>query len=80
MAMTRAYQTEEAGFVSLFSYTGPLFAFLLGTVLFGEVPDVYAFAGAALVLGSALFLIRYQTLENEKHVLLPLPETADKIR
>ncbi|MFH1017734.1 MAG: DMT family transporter [Pseudomonadota bacterium] len=80
MAMTRAYHMEKAGFVSLFSYTGPVFAFLLGMFFFREIPDVYAVVGAALVLGSALFLVRHQALKNEKDVLFALPEPADEVR
>jgi drug/metabolite transporter (DMT)-like permease len=80
MAMTTAYHLEKAGFVSLFSYAGPVFAFILGIFLLGEVPDAYALAGTALVVLSALFLIRNQTLENEKDVLFTLPQTTDEVR
>ena len=53
--ITRAYQQDRAANISIFNYTGIVFALALGLVLFHEVPDPFALAGVLLIaLGVAL--------------------------
>ena len=49
MAMTNAYAFAPAARIGPFSYATPVFAALLGWMLWAEVPDALTFGGAALV-------------------------------
>ena len=54
----RAYSLAEPSFVAPFEYTGIFWAMLLGFVIWGVVPDLNTLAGAALVIGAGLFMLR----------------------
>ena len=43
--------------VAPFDYVTLLWAFLFGYVLFGEIPTLYVYVGAAIVAASGLFVI-----------------------
>jgi len=51
------YRYAPASMVAPFDYTAMLWAFLLGYVLFGELPDAFIVIGAAVVVGAGLFVI-----------------------
>ena len=53
MALTRGIQLLPASRATAYSYTQIVFASLLGAWLFGESPDAFTAAGAALVLTGA---------------------------
>lgn len=58
-AVIRSYRVgAEATFVAPFDYVRLLFATGFGFLLFAEVPDAYVFAGAALIIASALYIAR----------------------
>jgi drug/metabolite transporter (DMT)-like permease len=54
----KAYRLGETSFVAPFDYSKILFAVLLGFVFFGEVPDAWALAGAAIIVASTLYIAR----------------------
>jgi len=43
--------------IAPFDYSSMLWAFILGYAMFGEIPTVYVFVGAAIVAGAGLFVI-----------------------
>lgn len=53
-----ALRTGEASVVAPIRYTALLWAALLGFVVWGEVPDLWLWAGAAVIVGSSLYMIR----------------------
>jgi len=53
--ITAAYRFARAGELAAWDYTNILFTVLFGLFCFGQVPDVFAFAGMALVVSAALF-------------------------
>lgn len=53
----RALRAGEAGLVSSVEYMKLIYATLLGYWLFAEWPDMFTLAGAALIIGAALFTI-----------------------
>ena len=55
--LTESYRYAPASLVAPLDYTALLWAFILGYWLFGEVPTVTVFVGAAIVAGSGLFVI-----------------------
>ncbi len=54
-ALIKALDYAEAGAVQPYSYTLLVWAALLGAVVFGDVPDGWTIAGAAIVVASGLY-------------------------
>ena len=55
--LTESYRFAPASMVAPFDYTAMLWAFVLGYMLFGEIPEAPVFIGAAIVAASGLFVI-----------------------
>lgn len=53
--ITSALRTGEVSMVAPFRYTRILFALAIAFVVFGEVPDLWTWVGAALIVGSGLY-------------------------
>lgn len=56
--LIRGYRIGEATAVTPFDYTRLIFSGLFGFLLFAEVPDLWTLAGAAVVIGSTLYIAR----------------------
>ncbi|MDP3264568.1 MAG: DMT family transporter [Tabrizicola sp.] len=54
-AITAATRTGEVSVVAPFRYTRLVFAMAIGALVFGEWPDGWTYAGAALIIGSGLY-------------------------
>ena len=57
VAAVAAIRMGEVGFVAPFRYTAILWGGVLGFVVFGEVPDALALAGAVIVVAAGLFVL-----------------------
>lgn len=68
-----AYRTGEASFVAPFDYTRLIGAGILGFLFFGEVPDLYTLLGAAVIVGSSLYIAR-----REAQLGRPSPPPVDR--
>ncbi|MGE0558921.1 MAG: DMT family transporter [Burkholderiales bacterium] len=53
-----ALRTGEASVVAPIRYTALLWAAALGFIVWGELPDLWLWAGAAVIVGSSLYMIR----------------------
>ncbi|MEM7753447.1 MAG: DMT family transporter [Pseudomonadota bacterium] len=53
--ITTALRMGEVSSVAPFRYTRIIFALVISYVVFAEVPDIYTWAGAALIVGSGLY-------------------------
>ena len=56
-AMLRAFAFAPAAVVSPFSYTGLIWAVLLGYLVFAEVPDMWTISGALIIVISGLYIL-----------------------
>jgi len=56
LCLIRAFRSAPASVVAPFSYSSLLWATLFGFVLFGDLPDGWTLAGAALIIGSGLYI------------------------
>ena len=56
-AFVVALRTGELSFVATFRYSGIPMAMLLGLAVWGDVPSAQMLAGAALIMGSGLYMI-----------------------
>ena len=54
LGMTKAMQTQEAGKASAYSYIQIVFSGLIGIVVFGELPSVWTYIGAGLIVTGAM--------------------------
>ncbi|WEF23284.1 DMT family transporter [Paracoccus sp. S3-43] len=54
--LVRAFATAEAGVLAPFGYTGLVWAGLWGWLLFGQLPDPFTVAGAALIVAAGLYV------------------------
>ncbi|MFA4913485.1 MAG: DMT family transporter [Burkholderiaceae bacterium] len=54
--ITQAFRIAPASVVAPFDYTGLISATLLGWVIWGELPDHWAFVGAALIAASGIYI------------------------
>ncbi|MDC7225786.1 MAG: DMT family transporter [Spirochaetales bacterium] len=54
--LTLAYSYGRPGDVSIYNYTHVIFSALIGFFLWNELPDLFTIAGAALIIGAAIFL------------------------
>jgi drug/metabolite transporter (DMT)-like permease len=55
--LTQAYRMAEANFVTSFEYTSIIWATLGGWYFWNEIPDLYTFIGAALIVGAGLYVL-----------------------
>jgi len=58
----RAFRIGEASFVAPFDYIRLLFAGIAGAVFFAELPDIWTYAGSALIIGSTLYIARREAV------------------
>lgn len=56
LCLIRALQAAPASVVAPFSYSSLVWATLFGFVIFGELPDVWTWAGAVLIIASGLYI------------------------
>ena len=65
--MIKAYEVAEAGTIQPFAYFQLVWVTIMALVLFGERPDRWTIAGAALILGAGIYtLIRQARLGRRR--------------
>jgi drug/metabolite transporter (DMT)-like permease len=65
-AMSRAYAAADTTVVLAFSFTRLPVAALLGFVLFGEVPALWVWAGAAVITASSVYIAHQESQGGRK--------------
>ncbi|MEE8332730.1 MAG: DMT family transporter [Alphaproteobacteria bacterium] len=60
IGFVRAFSVGEANAVGPLEYARLIYAALLGFFMFGEVPDIWTMAGAALIVVSTLYIARVE--------------------
>ncbi|MEM8649761.1 MAG: DMT family transporter [Pseudomonadota bacterium] len=63
-ASTNAYSNVEAALVAPFEYVALPMAVFWGIIFWGDWPDLYAWAGIALIFSGGIFLIYRENLKN----------------
>ncbi|MFN4059223.1 MAG: DMT family transporter [Paracoccus hibiscisoli] len=54
--LVKAFSAAEAGALAPFGYTGLIWAGLWGYVFFGQLPDLWTVAGAAIIVAAGLYV------------------------
>jgi drug/metabolite transporter (DMT)-like permease len=58
-----AFRIAKTSVVSPLHYTQMVWGIILGYLLFGDVPDMWTWAGAALIIGSGIYLLEIERRE-----------------
>jgi drug/metabolite transporter (DMT)-like permease len=61
--LTSAYQLASPSVVSPFNYTSILWAVLFGFIIWGQIPHMQVWLGAAIVIGTGIYIVRGETKE-----------------
>ena len=69
--MVKAYQLGQASIVGPFDYGQLIGATFLGYLVFAEFPDLWTWVGAALLVGSGLYIARREAVLSKRRALLP---------
>ena len=68
LCLIRAFRHAPASVVAPFSYSSLLWATLFGYVVFGDLPDGWTLSGAAMIIGSGLYIFhREQAVKRQAH-------------
>jgi len=74
ITMTLAFRVAPVALLAPFGYAGLVFAMGFGYLIWGEVPDAYLLLGAAIVVGSGLYILhRETTLARRRAMVAPAP-------
>jgi drug/metabolite transporter (DMT)-like permease len=64
----------ETSFVMPFDYMRIVYGFFLGIIWFAEIPGIWSFVGAGVIIGTNVFLLR---TEKQKKALKKIEESGD---
>ena len=62
----KALRLGEASVIGNIQYVQLIYAAILGFFIFGEVPDRYTLVGAAIIIGSSIYLLHRERLSKKK--------------
>ncbi|MBF6907453.1 DMT family transporter, partial [Acinetobacter baumannii] len=65
LAITEAFSHGEASVVAPFEYSALAWGVAIDWLLWNTLPDEYTLAGAAIIIGSGLYLIRHEKAHAE---------------
>lgn len=60
--LTEAFASAQVSSLGAYSYTGILWAVLLGWIFFGETPGIATFIGSGLIVLAALYIMRREAI------------------
>ena len=62
----KALRLGEASVIGNIQYMQLIYATILGYFLFNEVPDIYTIGGAAIIVGSSIYIFHRETLSKKR--------------
>ena len=65
-SVTKAYAIAAPSLIAPFEYTALIWAAIIGYLVWGDVPDAFAIAGAVLIIGSGIYIIHRESLQNRQ--------------
>ena len=63
-AVTKAYAIASPSLIAPFEYTALIWSAILGYLVWNDIPDAYAIAGAVLIIGSGVYIIHRESLKS----------------
>ena len=74
--MTQAFRLAPAAVIAPFEYLAILFGIGFGYAFWGEIPDRWTLAGAAVVVASGLYILRREAIRRAAGALSPAAPAA----
>ncbi len=68
--LTRAYQAGEVTIIAPMDFLRLPLAALIGYLVFREVPDLWGFVGAAIIIATCVYIVRREAMLKKDHVAL----------
>jgi len=68
-----AFRYADASVLAPFSYTQLLWVTILGFLVFGELPDIWTMAGAAIIIASGLYTAHRERVRRSQVLLAAEP-------
>ncbi|MCB1379529.1 MAG: DMT family transporter [Alphaproteobacteria bacterium] len=65
LCLIRAFRAAPASVVAPFSYSSLVWAALFGYSIWGDWPDLWTWAGAAIIIGSGLYIFHRERIRHE---------------
>jgi len=66
MALTEAYRLAPVSVVAPFEYSALLVAAVLGFAIWGQIPDLFVWLGAGIVVASGLYILHRETIRRRQ--------------
>lgn len=66
IGLSLAFRMAPGGAIAPFHYVQMIWGIVLGYLIFGDVPDLWTLAGAAIIIASGLYLLQYERKIPEK--------------
>ena len=63
-SVTKAYTIASPSLIAPFEYTALIWSAVLGYLLWNDIPDAYAISGAVLILGSGIYIIHREAINQ----------------
>ena len=63
-AVTKAYAIASPSLIAPFEYTALIWSAILGYLVWNDIPDAYAIAGAVLIIGSGIYIIHRESIKS----------------
>ncbi len=63
--LTRAYGTGEMTIIAPFDFTRIIISGIAGFLFFGEVPDLWAVGGGAIILASCVYIVHREAMQKK---------------
>lgn len=64
--LTKAYAIASPSLIAPFEYTALIWSVILGYLIWGDFPDIYAITGAGLIVASGLYIIHREKTLSQK--------------
>ncbi len=66
MVMTHAFRLAPVSVVGPFDYTGLIFGTGFGYAIWGQIPDRFVWAGAAIIIASGIYILHRETVRRRQ--------------
>ncbi len=63
-AVTKAYAIASPSLIAPFEYTALIWSAILGYLVWNDIPDLYAIAGAFLIIASGIYIIHREAIQR----------------
>lgn len=80
LALNHSFSVADASFVAPFGFTQIPFIAVLGYAVYGEVPDLWTWAGAAVIVASGIYIARREAKVSKAVAAPPAPEVVSVAR